>query len=181
MIFEEKTIDSEIIYSGSILNLRKDRVTVRTGESSREIIEHNGGAVICAITDDEKIIMVKQFRKAVEQVMLEVPAGKRDGNEKAVEVARRELKEETGYTADEFIHLTTMFPTPGYSQEALDIFLARGLVPGETDFDDNEAIDIYEYQLDDLVDMVMRGEIKDGKTQVAILMVKEYLRRENNA
>ena len=113
--------------------------------------------------------------------MLEVPAGKRDGNEKAVEVARRELKEETGYTADEFIHLTTMFPTPGYSQEALDIFLARGLVPGETDFDDNEAIDIYEYQLDDLVDMVMRGEIKDGKTQVAILMVKEYLRRENNA
>ena len=64
MIFEEKTIDSEIIYSGSILNLRKDRVTVRTGESSREIIEHNGGAVICAITDDEKIIMVKQFRNA---------------------------------------------------------------------------------------------------------------------
>lgn len=180
MIFEEKTLKSELIYEGKILNLRRDTVTVMTGTSSREIIEHNGGAVIGALTDDGNLIMVKQFRKAAEKVLLEVPAGKRDGNEDSIDVAIRELKEETGYTAEEMIHLTTMYPTPGYSEEALGIFLARGLVPGETDFDENEAIDICEYPLAELVDMVMRGEIEDGKTQLTILMVKEYLEREKS-
>ena len=180
MIFEEKTIESERIYEGAILNLRRDKVTVLTGESYREIIEHSGGAVIGAVTSNHNLIMVKQYRKPLERVVLEVPAGKRDGNENGEEVARRELREETGYTAGEIIHLTTMYPTPGYSQEALDIFLARDLIPGETDFDENEAIEICEVPLAEAVDMIMRGEIKDGKTQVTVLMVKEYLERESN-
>lgn len=179
MVFREETISSESIYNGKILNLRRDLVTVRNGESYREIVEHNGGAVIAAITDDDKLVMVRQFRKPPEMVMLEVPAGKRDGTELPEEVAKRELKEETGYTASEMIHLTSMYPTPGYSEEVLDIFLAKNLTPGETDFDDNEAIDIYEYPISELVDMVMSGKIIDGKSQVAILMVSEYLRREN--
>jgi len=178
VIYEEKTLESERIYEGKILNLRRDTVTVLNGTSSREIIEHNGGAVIGALTDDGNLIMVKQFRKPVDKVVLEVPAGKRDGNEAAVDVAKRELKEETGYTAKEMIHLVTMHTSPGYSNEALDVFLARGLIAGETDFDENEAIDIYEYPLGELVDMAMRGEIEDGKTLVAVLMIKEYLERE---
>ena len=178
MIFEEKTLESQMIYQGKILNLRRDKVTVQTGISSREIIEHNGGAVIGALTDDGNLVMVKQFRKPAGRVLLEVPAGKRDGSEKGIEVAIRELKEETGYTAKEMIFLTSFYPTPGYSEEVLDIFLAKGLTPGETDFDENEAIDICEYPLSELVDMAMRGEIEDGKTLITVLMVKKYLERE---
>lgn len=180
MIFEEKTLESQHIYKGAIINLRKDKVTVSGGESYREIVEHSGGAVIGAITDDGNIVMVKQYRKAANRVMLEVPAGKRDDDEELIETARRELKEETGYTAGKIIPLGKMYPTPGYSEEILEIFLARDLIPGETDFDENEAIDILDYPLDDLVDMIMAGEITDGKTQVTIFMIKEYLGRENN-
>ena len=176
MTFEEKTLSSTRIYEGAILNLRKDEVTVRTGRSYREIIEHNGGAAIAALTDDNRIIMVKQYRKAAKKVMLEVPAGKRDGAESGEEVARRELREETGFTAERLIHLTDMFPTPGYSEEKLSIFLAEGLTAGETEFDDNEAIDILTYPLEEMVGMVMKGEIDDAKTMVAILMADRYVR-----
>ena len=177
MVFDEKTIDSEILYEGAILNLRRDEVTVLKGTSYREIIEHNGGAAIGAITDDGKMVMVKQYRKPAERVMFEVPAGKRDGNESGEEVAIRELKEETGYTADRIIPLTKMYPTPGYSEEILELFLATGLTKGEPNFDENEAIDIEEHPVEALVDMVMRGEIEDAKSIIIILMASEYIRR----
>ena len=177
MIFEEKTLESERIYEGAIINLRRDKVTVKTGTSYREIIEHNGGAVICALTKEKNLIMVKQFRKPAEEVLLELPAGKRDGNEKGVDVAARELKEETGFTAGKIVNLTNMFTSPGYSNEVLEIYLATDLSPGETDFDENEAIDIIEIPLEELVDAVMQGKIKDAKTIVGIMMTAEAIRR----
>ncbi len=179
MVFEEKTLSTEMIYEGKILNLRKDKVTTRNGSSYREIVEHAGGALIAAVTDGRKLVMVRQYRKAAGRTMLEVPAGKRDGNELPETVASRELREETGYTAGKLIHLTRIFTSPGYSQEVLDLFIAFDLTKGDTDFDDNEAIDIYEYPIDELVGMVMSGEIEDGKTQTAILMTAEYLRSHN--
>ncbi len=177
MTFEEKTIDSEIIYKGAILNLRKDKVEVLNGTSYREIIEHNGGAVILAMKDDGTVVMVKQYRKAQDRIMLEVPAGKIDLGEEPEVAAKRELKEETGYTAKNIRLLTEMMPTPGYSEEILYIYLATGLIAGETDFDENEAIDIIEYSINDLSNMVMSGEIQDGKSQVAILMAKNLYDR----
>ncbi len=177
MTFEEKTLETEFIYKGNILNLRRDKVTTINGESYREIVEHNGASAIAAITENKTMIMVKQYRKPAEKVLLEVPAGKRDGNESFENVAIRELKEETGYTAGCIEHLGKMYLSPGYSNEELHLYLATELIPGETSFDDNEAIDIYEYPIDDLVNMVMSGEIEDGKSQVAILKVSEYLRR----
>ena len=177
MIFEEKTLESERIYEGAIINLRKDKVTVKTGTSYREIIEHNGGAVICALTDDKKLVMVNQFRKPAEEVLLELPAGKRDGDEKGVDVAARELKEETGYPAGKIVHLTNMYTSPGYSNEVLEIYLATDLLPGETDFDENEAIDILEIPLEEMVDAVMQGKIKDAKTIVGVLMTAEVVKR----
>ena len=139
MIFEEKTIKSDRIYEGSILNLRRDKVTVLHGTSYREIVEHNGGAVLAAITDEGKMVMVRQFRKPAERVMLEVPAGKIDPGEKPEETAKRELAEETGYRARHVRYLTEFYPSVGYAEEVLYLYLCTGLTPGETNFDENEA------------------------------------------
>lgn len=176
MVFEEKTICSERIYEGAIINLRKDEVSVVNGVSYREIIEHNGGAVIAAVTDDGKMVMVRQYRKPAERVMLEVPAGKIDPGEKPLQAAVRELKEETGYVADEVEFLTDFYPSVGYSEEVLYLFLCTKLTPGETDFDDNEAIDIELIPVEELADMVMEGRIHDAKTMLAILMVNKRMK-----
>ena len=112
--------------------------------------------------------MVRQFRKPAEKVMFEVPAGKIDPGEDPMEAAVRELKEETGYTASSVRYLTRFYPTVGYSEEVLYLYLMEGLTSGETDFDENEAIDTEEWSIDELHDMVMRGEIDDAKTIIAI-------------
>ena len=172
MTFEEKTLKSEKIYEGTIINLRRDKVTAQGGTSYREIIEHNGGAVIAALTEDKKLVMVRQYRKPAGKVMLEVPAGKIDKGEKPLEAAVRELKEETGYTAEKVEFLTEFYPSVGYSEERLYLYLCTGLTPGETCFDENEAIEIEEIDLDRLFKMAMSGELDDAKTIIAILMVK---------
>ena len=175
MTFEEKTLESQMIYEGAILNLRKDKVTVQEGTSYREIVEHNGGAVIAAVKENGNMIMVRQFRKPAERVMLEAPAGKIDPGEEPIDAAVRELKEETGYRAGKVEKLTQMYPSVGYSEEILHLFLCTNLEAGETAFDENEAIDIVEYPVSSLVDMVMNGQIQDGKSQLAILMVNRLI------
>ena len=129
MTFEEKTLKSEKIYDGAIINLRRDKVTVQGGTSYREIIEHNGGAVIAALTEDRRLVMVRQYRKPADKVMLEVPAGKIDPGEMPLEAAVRELKEETGYTASKVEFLTEFYPSVGYSEERLYLYLCTGLTP----------------------------------------------------
>lgn len=173
MTFEEKTLKSERIYEGAIINLRKDTVTVMNGISQREIIEHNGGAVLAAITDDGKMVMVRQYRKAAGRVMLEAPAGKIDPGEAAERTAVRELKEETGYTPQNVKPLMSFYPSVGYSEEKLYLYLCTGLTAGETNFDENEAIDVELYEIDELYKMVMSGKINDGKTIIAIMTVKK--------
>jgi ADP-ribose pyrophosphatase len=175
MTFEEKTIKSDRIYEGKIINLRKDTVTTKNGQSVREIVEHKGGAVIAAVTENGGMLMVRQYRKPSQCVMFEVPAGKIDPGEEPVDTALRELREETGYTARYIEYLTKMWPSVGYSEEILYIYLCADLKKGETDFDENEAIDIEEHDIGELFDMVMNGEIEDGKSQVAILMTKALL------
>jgi len=173
MIFFEKTLKSEMIYEGRILNLRKDTVEVVGGKTSyREIVEHNGGVAIAAVTDDNKMIMVRQFRKSAGKAVLEVPAGKREKDEDTLETAKRELREETGYTARNITFLTKFYAAIGYSEEIIYIYKCTGLAPGETEFDDNESIDVIEYDLDELYRMVLAGEIEDSKTIVAILFVR---------
>lgn len=176
MTFEEKTISTEMIYEGAILNLRRDKVTVKGGDTSyREIIEHNGGVAVAAVTDDNQMILVRQFRKAAEQDVLEVPAGKREVNEEPMVTAMRELKEETGYSAKKFSHLTSFYATIGYCTEVIHIYLATGLTPGETDFDEHEAIELEMYPIEELKQMIFDGEIIDGKTITAILLAASKL------
>ncbi len=168
MVFEEKVLSSEMIYEGRIINLRKDKVTVVNGTSYREVVEHSGGAVLLAVTDDRKMVMVRQYRRPADKVMFEVPAGKIDPGEDPIETAVRELKEETGYTAGKVRYLCRFYPSVGFSDEVLYLYLCTDLTAGETDFDENEALDIEEWGIDDLHEMVMKGEIDDAKTLIAI-------------
>ncbi len=176
MSFNEKTISSETKYKGKILNLRIDTVESVNGESTREIVEHSGGAVVLPLLPNKNVVMIRQFRKPLERDVLEIPAGKIEQGESPEETAFRELQEETGYMANNMTLLTKMYPSVGYSEELLYIYLATDLEPGETDFDENEDIDTYSYHIDDLYEMVMEGKIQDAKTQVAILMTVELLR-----
>ena len=151
MIFEEKTLSSERIYEGTILNLRKDKVTVVGDKISyREIVEHRG--------DEKKMVLVRQFRKAAERAVLEAPAGKIEEGEDPQLTAIRELKEETGYSADHIEHITSFYSSIGYSEEVIHLYYATGLTPGETNFDDNEAMDVIEYDIAQL-----KGKSKTGK------------------
>lgn len=177
MTFEEKTLKSEYVFKGKLIKVRKDTVTTVNGESTREIVEHAGGSVIAALKENGNMLMVRQFRKPVEEVVYEAPAGKIDPGEEPVDAALRELKEETGYSAKSIEYLTKTYPSVGFSKEVLYIYLCKGLIPGETDFDENEAIDLEEHHIDELYDQVMSGEITDAKTQIAIMMVKGMIDR----
>lgn len=171
MTFEEKTLSSETVYKGAILNLRRDRVTVVDGSTSyREIIEHTGGVTVAAVTHDKKMVLVRQFRKAAEAVIMEAPAGKLEKGEDPMEAAARELKEETGYTAESLEFVTSFYSSIGYSEELLHLYYAKGLTEGEMDLDDSEAIDVVIEDLGVLKQMVLSGDIKDGKTIAAILI-----------
>ncbi len=179
MVFEEKTISSEMIYEGRILNLRRDKVHVRDNKTSyREIVEHNGGVALAAVTPEGKMVMVRQYRKAAEKAVLEVPAGKIEKDEDHRLTAERELKEETGYSAGRMEYITSFYSSIGYSTEVIYLYYAAELTPGETNFDDNESIEILEYPLEDLKKMVFSGEIEDAKTIAAILLVESKMVKE---
>ena len=169
MTFKEETIRSELVYEGIVLNLRRDEVMTVSGRPSvREIIEHGGGVALVAVTDEGKIIMERQFRKPLERDVLEIPAGKLEPGEDPLEAAGRELAEETGYRAENIEYLTKYYPSVGYCQEALYMYLCTGLTKGETNPDEDEAIDIYEYDFAELCEMIDRGEIEDGKSIAAL-------------
>ncbi|WP_269478171.1 NUDIX domain-containing protein [Hominibacterium faecale] len=176
MVFEEKKISSERIYEGAILNLRKDTVTAPKGKAYREIVEHNGAVAIVPITNDGKLVMVKQFRYPTGKVILEIPAGKIDqGETDPLLTAKRELKEETGYTAQNLHYLGKLNPSVAYTEEVIHLYAATGLNPGETSFDDDEALDIVEYDFQEAYQMAASGKLVDAKTIAAIFMAKEQL------
>ncbi|MDR2487820.1 MAG: NUDIX hydrolase [Clostridiales Family XIII bacterium] len=181
MVFEEKTLESEILYSGRILTLRRDRVTTSAGASTREIVVHGGGIVIAAVLEDGRIPMVRQFRKAAEQTVLELPAGKLEAGEDPTEAALRELREETGYSAGRITELTAAYSSIGYSTELLRIYLAEDLTPGETDPDPGESLEVVLLPLEEIFGMAVRGELVDLKTIAAVLLVNERLQRGGGA
>lgn len=172
MIFEEKTISSRLVYEGPVFKVRQHVVETRGGESIRDVVEHNGGAIMVAVRGDGKILMERQFRKPLEQVILELPAGKIDPGEDPLSTAKRELSEETGYTPGEVKHLISYYPTCGYSSELLHVYICRDIVEGETDWDDTECMDIVACDPDELIDMIMHGEIKDSKTIIGIMYAR---------
>ncbi len=176
MIFQEKTMKSDKVYEGKVINLRVDTVELPDKKySKREVIEHPGSVAIVSLREDNKIVLVKQYRKPVERFLLELPAGKMEINEEPRETALRELEEETGYKAGKLEYLIEIFPTPGISDEKIYLFLARDLEEGKLNLDPGEFIDIEEIEISQLEKMILRGEIMDAKTIVGINYVKSYM------
>ena len=166
----EKTIKKNYIYKGRILNLRNDDVLLPNGKTaSREVIEHGGGVCVVALDDDENIYLVSQFRYPYMEEVLEIPAGKLEKNEDPLLCANRELKEETGCTAESYTMLSRMYPSPGYSAEIIYIYLATGIKTGEQRLDEDEFLNVSKIPLEKAVEMVMDGTITDAKTSVGVL------------
>lgn len=176
MIVEEKTISSDRVYTGKVISLRVDTVEVlNQGYKKREIVEHGGAVGIVAITDNNKILLIKQFRKAIEKEIVEIPAGKLEIGENPKDCAIRELQEETGYTAQNIKLMHKFFTSAGFSNQKVFIYLATGLTKGENNLDDGENLDLYELDLNDAYDMVVRNDIEDAKTSIGILLAKELV------
>lgn len=177
MNLEEKQLSFEYKFKGRIINLRVDEALLPNGATaSREIVEHNGGICVVPLTENNEVLMVEQFRYPYGEVVLEIPAGKRDGNEEPLEGGKRELREETGATAESYTFLGELYPTPGYCGEIIYMYLARGLSYGETDPDEDEFLNLKRIPLETAVEMIMSGEIKDAKTQAAILKTERLLK-----
>lgn len=172
MDFKEKQVKSELVYNGKVVKLYVDDVKCPNNNiSKREIVKHNGGVCILAIVDN-KVILEKQYRYAYDEVLFELPAGKLEANEDSYEAGLRELEEETGYKAERLIYFGQMYPTCGYSNEIIYLYVAEGLSQSKRHLDEDEFIDLEYVELSKVVEMINEGIIKDAKT---ICLISKYL------
>ncbi|EHL7193044.1 NUDIX hydrolase [Staphylococcus pseudintermedius] len=168
MHFEEKTISKESIYKGKIIEVEKHKVSLPNNETAyREVVKHNGAVAICALTPDQQVILVKQYRKALEQELLEIPAGKLESGEDRESAAMRELEEETGYKAKKLTLIGEVYGTPGFSNEKISVYFADNLVEGKVNLDEDEFVEKVLYSLDDVKKAVEARTIEDAKTFIA--------------
>lgn len=173
---EEKTISSDKIYTGKLLTLKVDTVeTVNQGYQKREIVEHPGAVAIVAIDENNEIILIKQFRKPIEKVIWEIPAGKLEPGETPKECAIRELEEETGYKAENLKLIYKFYTSAGFSNQKIYIYLATGLSYGNRNLDEDEDIDVYKIDIEKAYNLVLENEIEDAKTSIGILISKELI------
>jgi ADP-ribose pyrophosphatase len=171
----EKTLSSKRIYEGKILNLRIDEVLLPNNNTShREIVEHNGAVAIVAVNSDNKILLVKQYRKAIDEIMIEIPAGKLEKEESPYECAKRELIEETGFRSNKMDKIFEIITSPGFCDEKIHLFIAKELQVDYMDCDDDEFIDVIEVSIDDAMDMIYKGIIKDSKTIIGLYHYKMH-------
>ena len=177
MVLEEKTISSDRVYTGKVITLKVDTVEIPgQGYQKRELVEVGGAVGIVAITDDNKVVLVKQFRKPIEKPIFEIPAGKLEKNESPKECPERELKEETGYSAKNIKLIHKFFTSAGFSNEIMFVYLATGLTPGENNLDADEFLDVYEIELEEAYNMVLKNDVEDAKTSIGLLLVKDMFK-----
>ncbi len=169
MNYEEKTLNTQTVYSGKVITVIKDDVEVADGHKSfREVVIHSGGVVIVAMKDDEHILLVKQYRYPLKHVNIELPAGKLEKDEDPNEACKRELEEETGYKAKSWKSLGYINTTPGICTEKLYLYLAKDLEFVGEHPDEGEILKCFEYKLSDIFEMIKNGEINDAKTICAL-------------
>ena len=176
MLYEEKTMRSDKVYEGKILNLKVDTVEMPDKKySKREIVEHPGGVAIVAINSEDSMVLVRQYRKPVEDFLIEIPAGKLELNEEPRETAIRELREETGLESDKLTYVTEFYTSPGYTDEKIHLFLAENLRKVDYTPEPGEFLEIIELPIKELTNMVKRGEIVDSKTIIGIFIAKKLI------
>ena len=172
----EKTISSESIYKGRILDLRVDTVIGPNGPTTREIIDHAPAVTILPYASENEIYLIHQFRKAVDEVLIEAPAGCIEPNEDTLVAAKRELQEETGFIANSITKVAEMYMAPGFCNEYMTIFLATDLTKGATNFDVDEKMVLKSYSMKEIDDIIKDRKIKDAKTILAFEYLKQYLK-----
>lgn len=177
--FEEKCLDSKLIFDGKVLHLYRDDISLPDGKSAfREYCRHIGAVCVIPITNDGEVICVRQYRYPYGEVLLEIPAGKLDfKGEIPDDAVRRELREETGAVSGKLTYLGKFYSSPAILDECIYMYMAEDLTFGDTDFDEDEFIEVVKIPLVKMVDMVVSGEISDGKTQAAVM--KAYHIRGN--
>lgn len=174
----ERTIEHTRPYEGVIVDVDLDKAELPNGQiAAREVVVHPGGVAVLPLNDDDTVTVVKQYRYPFARVLTEIPAGKLDPGEEPRTGALRELKEEIGARTEELVELGVMYPSPGFCQEVLHLYLARNLAYGDCCPDEDEFLEVVRVTFDDLAAQVMSGEIKDGKTMAAVLKAKVLLNR----
>lgn len=172
--FYEQTEETKGIYNGNIITVHEDIVTLVDGtQAKRELVDHPGGVAVVGLTDNNEILLVRQFRAPYKETIYEIPAGKLEKNEDIREAGIREFREECGACAEVFESLGEIYPTPGYCGEIIRIFYAEGLTFGSQNLDDDEFLDVIKMPFDECISRIMSGEIKDAKTIIGILKLKE--------
>jgi ADP-ribose pyrophosphatase len=174
-----RIVKSDVIYSGKVFNIKVDQIEYNTGNKAvREVAEHPGGAVVVPVTKERKIVMVTQHRFPVNEILLELPAGKLSKDEDPFVCAVRELEEETGYKSENVKELGSIYTTPGYSTEKLWIYLAKDLKPGNHNREEGEfGMQVFELSLKEVEDKIYSGEIVDGKTICGIFLARDSISR----
>ncbi|HAF45530.1 MAG TPA: NUDIX hydrolase [Gallionellaceae bacterium] len=176
MDLTEKKIDGKVMYDGSFITVCKDNVRLPDGSTStREYITHPGAVAVLALLDNGKLVMERQFRYPLHREFIELPAGKIDENEDILLCAQRELLEETGYVAREWVHLTTSWPCIGYADERMEYFLARGLTHQGSQLDEGEFLEVFELSLVEALEWVRAGKIDDSKTIIGLFWLDKVL------
>ena len=164
----EETLESETAFSGKLIDVRRDTVRLPNGRTAtREIVEHPEVVAILPLLDDGRIVMVRQYRKAVDRILLEVPAGGIDGEESPEHAVRREMKEETGYAVGEMERLTAFYTSPGFTTEYMYLYRAGRLIPGDPT-EENDELEVLHLSVDEARRRARDGEIVDAKTLLAV-------------
>ena len=173
---KERKLSSEMKFDGKLIKVTYDIAEVNGKEAWREVVHHPGASAVVAIDEDNRIIMEKQFRYALNDYLLEIPAGKLDAGEDPLVCAKRELEEETGIIASEWISLGTIATSPGFCNEVIHLYVAKGLSKGEIHWDEDEYVEVERYTFDELLQRISEETIKDSKTLSALLLAMPYLK-----
>lgn len=178
--FEEKTVQSEAIFKGKVISLQVDDVLLPNGKTAkREIVKHPGAVAIIALTADNKLVVVEQYRKALERSIIEIPAGKLEPGEKPELTARRELEEETGYGCHSLTLLQSFYTSPGFADELIHVFLAQDLyeIEERAAMDEDEFVELLEISLEEAQQFVTEQKILDAKTAFAVQWLQLHLQK----